>query len=72
MASIIDYRFDIGEKARTDMGVRREGVVVFPFSWKDCTDGQYRSPESKDGSVVWVQWNDGTRGWIQKQFLLPG
>ena len=32
------------------------------------TDGQYRQP-LKYEQPVYVKWNDGTIGWINKQFL---
>jgi len=61
-------RFRIGDAVATDMGVRERGRVVKPFPWKDCTDGQYRPPGPRE-RVAWIQWEDGTRGWIHRVFL---
>lgn len=63
--------FQIGDRVRKNMGVRMEGSVIAPFFWKDCTDGQYREPIESDEPIVWVQWDNGTKGWIHESFLWP-
>lgn len=57
-------KFNVGQRVVKTMGCRMEGSVIPPFNWKEADDGTYRSPERADGKVVWVQWADGSRGWI--------
>lgn len=61
-------KFNIGDHVSKVMGCRMEGKVVAPFFWKDSNDGTYRAPVSGD-KPVWVQWNNGTKGWIHASFV---
>jgi hypothetical protein len=60
----------IGRRIEKTMGIRRLGTIIAPFNWRECTDGQYRQPTRLDGRIVWVQWDDGTKGWIHESFVL--
>lgn len=59
--------FAIGRRVEKTMGIRETGIVIRPFVGP-FTDGQYRLPYRHE-RPVYVQWDDGTRGWIQREFL---
>jgi hypothetical protein len=50
----------LGTKVKTNMGIRRTGVVIPWFYWKDATDGTYSQPDRED--YVAVQWDNGEKG----------
>jgi hypothetical protein len=52
----ISRKFAIGDRVVKIVGERLEGKVVSPFSVV-----HYRQPI---GRVVFVSWEDGSRGWI--------
>jgi hypothetical protein len=56
-----------GIKVQTVMGVRLRGTVVNRLAQK-YTDGQYREPQPHE-HPVYVQWEDGTYGWISRACL---
>jgi hypothetical protein len=62
-------KLTIGAGVRTTMGTRRSGRIVPKFYWREATDGTFRAPESRDRNVVWVQWDDGTKGWTHGSML---
>ena len=59
----------IGQRVEQSMGVRQSGVVI-PRFYGPFTDGQYRQPEMGE-RAVYVQWDNGTKGWIHEAFLCP-
>lgn len=59
-------RLPIGTRVKTIMGVRRIGVIIARFNWRESTDGTYRS---HDRTYVPVQWDDGTKGYCYKLHL---
>jgi len=63
--------FRVGERVIKTMGVRMEGTVVPRFDWKKSNDGTYRAPLSNE-TPVWIEWDNKTRGWISKSFLMEG
>lgn len=50
----------IGTKVKTSMGIRRTGVVIPWFNWRDATDGTYSEPDRD--SYVAIQWDNGEKG----------
>ena len=52
------------------MGVAGSGVVIARIPRDRYTDGQYREPLPHE-RPVYVQWSDGSRGWLQRPFLMP-
>ena len=62
-----------GTPVRKTMGVALSGEVIGSIPKDHYTDGQYREPLPHE-HPVYVQWSDGSRGWIQRPFLnsLPG
>jgi hypothetical protein len=56
-----------GTPVQTVMGVRLRGKVVNRLA-KRYTDGQCREPEPHE-RPVYVQWEDGTYGWISRACL---
>jgi len=59
-------KFTVGTPVHKEMGVRMDGVVVAPFSKDQATDGSYGDPKPNS---VFVEWTDGTKGWIFPQAL---
>lgn len=59
--------FPIGTSVRTTQGVRREGTVVKPFPASEANDGSY-GEVGRD--AVYVEWNDGTKGFWYKWHLV--
>lgn len=55
----------VGTVVKTNMGVRRTGVIVSWLSQDKCTDGTYRAPLTDRERRQWVsvRWNDGTQGY---------
>jgi hypothetical protein len=54
------FRENVGKRVIKTMGVKRTGVIVEPFYYKDSTDGTYNVPKTTDWSV---QWDDGDKGY---------
>lgn len=59
----------IGRRVHKTMGIRESGTVIKPFAGP-YSDGQYRAPYRHE-KPVYIQWDDGTRGWIQREFVQP-
>lgn len=49
----------VGTKVKTDMGLKRTGVVIPRFNWKEADDGTYSEPKP---DAVAVQWDNGEKG----------
>src|SRR5208282_4645232 len=62
--------FQIGQRVQKTMGVRLTGRVIAPVPRSQWSDGTYRAPNSRD-QAVWVQWSDGTKGWVSAGHLAP-
>lgn len=59
-------RLPIGTRVKTIVGVRRTGIIIRPFYWRESTDGTYCAPKP---SYIAVVWDDGTRGYAYKLHL---
>ena len=60
------YRLKLGDRVEKTMGVRMIGTIIAPFPWAEHTDGSYAPPGRWDVPVL---WDDGTKGYIHKNFL---
>ena len=60
----------LGARVRKVMGVRLAGAVTPRIPCWECSDGTYRDPGPRE-SAVYVRWDDGTVGWVHRQFLQP-
>jgi hypothetical protein len=61
--------FEIGKKVKTNMGVKRTGVIVDKFSWNKVNDGSYNRDDMNNPDYVPVKWDDGTMGYHAKKYL---
>jgi hypothetical protein len=55
--------YKVGDSVKKTMGCRLQGRVIKPISINQYTDGSYRPPHRHE-KVVYVEWDDGTKGWI--------
>jgi len=61
---------NVGTIVKTTMGLALRGKVIDPIPKSQYTDGQYREPEDIDDDVTYVQWDNGTKGWIPGCFII--
>ena len=59
----------LNSRVITVMGVITKGIVIKRQA-KRFTDGQYREPLSHE-RPVYVEWDDGSYGWVDRRFIRP-
>ncbi len=59
-----------GTNVRRTMGIREFGIVIGRIPRDQYTDGQYREPLPHE-RPVYVQWSNGSRGWLHRSVLAP-
>jgi hypothetical protein len=62
------YGLKIGQRVKTTMGIPKSGHVIQYVPRHRYTDGQYRSPMSRE-RAVYTKWDDGTQGWSHREHL---